>query len=189
MRLKATKPPCAWHATALQQRALRQCPTRTIAPSLPARLPPTPPDKSPRALPCLPRGPPRQGCRAHAACAKGPGGVWGCGRTHRCRRAVMLGPAARCCRRSARQYRRRSLAGRFYPLAYANDGDVTPLTILPLSAFLFFLYLFFFPRLLLSPPFTAQPSSSSPRTRVHAHKATHIHGHTRRHKHGFQLGS
>lgn len=181
MRLKATKPPCAWHATALQQRALRQCPTRTIAPSLPARLPPTPPDKSPRALPCPPRGPPRQGCRAHAACAKGPGGVWGCGRTHRCRRAVMLGPAARCCRRSARQYRRRSLAGRFYPLAYANDGDVTPLTILPLSAFLFFLYLFFFPRLLLSPPFTAQPSSSSPRTRVHAHKATHIHGHTRRH--------
>lgn len=92
----------------------------------------------------------------------------GCG-THRCRCAVMLCPAARCCRRSARQYKGRSLAGRFYPRAYANDGDVT---ILPLSAF--FSLSSSFP-----PCFLPLPSSSSPPPpRAHAYTHTMLHTHT-----------
>lgn len=189
----ATKPPCASHATALQQRAFRQYPHADNGP-LPSSLPP-PRTKAPApgpALPC-PRIPPGRGAGFMLPVLRDPRVPGGCGGTHRCRRAVMLSPAARCCRRSARQYKGRSLAGRFYPRAYANDGDVTTNHF---AAFRVSLSLFFFPPLLPSPPFIAQPSS--PRTRVHAHKATHTHTDTHRdrhahthtrHKHSFQLGS
>lgn len=176
----ATKPPCASQATALQHRAVRQYPhadNGPLPPFLLASLPP-PPDKSPLALPCPARGAAPAGLPGSRCPCRGARGVpGGCaGPTGVSARWCSVPPLAAAAAPHA-SIKGARWRGGFIPAPMQISGDVTTNHF---AAFRVFLSLFSFPPLLPSPPFIAQPSFS-PRTRVHAHKATHARTRTRTH--------